>query len=458
MPRRPTGASSSLAAQRVLDAVGEALSLVWAAPCDHAFCVALSGGLDSSVLLHAVVRAGASPLRAIHVNHRLNERAADWARHCEQLCAALGVPLLVRTVDVSRGGGQGLEAAARLERYRALAAALRPGEAVLTAHHLDDQAETVLINLLRGAGVAGLRGIPARSVVLGCQVVRPLLEVPRAALRAYAQEAGIDWVEDPSNQDARIARSYLRNEIMPKLAARWPGASVTIARAGRLCGEAAGLIDALAEQDARRLVRRGRIDLGGLKALGAARQANVLRFVCRQWLGSVPPEARLRAGLQQLLEAGPDRSPLLSWSGGEIRRYRDALYVQQPLGVPCPRGDLRISARAGCGLDLGEPLGRLRLVRARGQGLSAARTGPDLTVRFRAGGERLRPAGTKSTRELKKLLQERGVVPWMRERIPLLYAGESLVAVAGLWVADEFAAVGTEPGLRVRWDDHPALE
>lgn len=458
MPRRPTGASSSPAAQRVLDAVGDALAPFRVAPGDHAFCVALSGGLDSSVLLHAVLRAGIAPLRAIHVNHQINERAADWARHCERLCATLGVPLLVRTVDVSREGGEGLEAAARLERYRALAAALQPGEAVLTAHHLDDQAETVLINLLRGAGVAGLRGIPARSVVLGCQVVRPLLELPRTVLYAYAEEAGLGWVEDPSNRDPRIARSFLRKEVMPKLTARWPGAAVTIARAGRLCGEAAGLVDALAEQDARRLVRRGLIDLGALKVLGAARQANVLRFLCRQRLGSVPPEERLREGLQQLLEAGPDRNPLLSWPGGEIRRYRDALYVQQPLGPPCPSGDLHMHARAGCGLDLGEPLGRLRLVRARGQGLSAARTGPDLTVRFRAGGERLRPAGTKATRELKKLLQERGVVPWMRTRIPLLYAGESLVAVAGLWVADEFAAVGTEPGLRVRWEDHPALE
>lgn len=458
MPRRPAGASPSPAAQAVLDAVRDALAPLHAAPGEHAFCVALSGGLDSSVLLHAAVRAGIAPLRAIHVNHQLNERAADWARHCERLCAALGVPLLVRTVDVSRAGGEGPEAAARLERYRALAAALQPGEAVFTAHHRDDQAETVLINLLRGAGVAGLRGIPARSVVLGCQVVRPLLELPRTALRAYAEEVGLSWVEDPSNRDARIARSFLRNEVMPKLTARWPGAAVTIARASRLCGESAELVDALAQLDARRLVRRGRIDLGALRVLGAARQANVLRFLCRQRLGSVPPEERLREGLQQLLNAGPDRNPLLAWPGGEIRRYRDALYVQRPLGPP-PRGhELRIPARAGCGLDIGEPLGRLRLVRARGQGLAAARTGPELVLRFRAGGERLRPAGTKVTRELKNLLQERGVVPWMRERIPLLYAGESLVAVAGLWVADEFAAVGTEPGLRVRWEDHPALD
>lgn len=421
-------------------------------------CVALSGGLDSSVLLHALVQAGAGPLRAIYVNHQLHPEAVQWGRHCQRLCRRLGVPFAVRLVTVDAGAGEGPEAAARRVRYGALAASLAAGEVLVTAHHQDDQAETVMLNLLRGAGIAGFAGIPREAGLGATRVLRPLLDVPRAVLAAYAREAGLDWVEDPSNSDVRMDRNFLRHRVLPVLEERWPGLRGSVARSARLCAEASELLEDLGVQDGRRMQRAGRVLVARLRELSEPRQRNALRCLCRDALGSVPSERRLREGLAQLLNAGEDRNPVLAWRGGEIRRYRSALYVLPPAGPPPVDPAEAWRVRPGAVLDLGAGAGRLRLVRARGQGLAAARIGAELTVTFRSGGERLRPAGSAHRRELKKLLQERGIVPWMRERIPMIYSGERLAAVAHLWVSADFAAGATEPGLRVRWDDHPRLE
>jgi tRNA(Ile)-lysidine synthase len=253
-------------------------------------------------------------------------------------------------------------------------------------------------------------------------------------------------------------RNYLRHEVLPVLRVRWPGAALTIGRSGRLCAEASGLLEEIGAADARRICRAQRVLLGRLAALSAPRQRNVLRYLCRSRLGSAPPERRLREGLAQLLAAGHDRNPVLAWPGGEIRRYRTALYLLPPPG-PRPEDPREaLPVVAGATLDLGARLGTMRLVGARGQGLSKRRVGDSLRVSFRHGGERLQPAGSGHRQKLKKLLQERGIVPWMRERIPLLYADSRLVAVAHLWVAAEFVADAGERGFRVRWDGHPDLE
>lgn len=421
------------------------------------YCVALSGGLDSTVLLHAMAGLCPGRLRALHVNHQLHADAGEWVQRCGELCARLGVPFSAISVTVDLDSGDGPEGAARRARYLALAAAMQPGEILLTAHHQDDLAETLLINLLRGSGPAGLAGIPEQAQLGPAGLQRPLLGLPRAELAEYARRAGLDWVEDPANLDPRMDRNFLRHQIIPALQDRWPAARATIGRSAILSSEAVQLIDELAALDTRRVQRRGRIMVAALKALPEARQRNLLRHVCRRQLGSAPPWARLQEGLSQLIHADEDRSPLLAWPGGEIRRYRGALYVMHPLADAAACAGLSIPARGGARLDLGEGAGRLRLVRARGRGLACGRLGPVLSVRYREGGERMVPVGAAHSRELKKLLQEHGVVPWMRERIPLLYSGGELVAVAGLWLSAAAAASGTEPGLRVRWEDHPAI-
>lgn len=446
-----------MAVAGVTAAIGTALATALADPA-ATFCVALSGGLDSSVLLHAMVTLAPGRLRAVYVDHGLHPDAPRWGGHCAALCAGLQVPFTACTVTVAATAGEGPEAAARRARYAALAARLDPGEYLLTAHHRDDQAETVLLNLLRGAGPAGLAGIATDTALGAGRLCRPLLGLPRSELLAYARAVHLDWIEDPANTDTRFDRNFLRHDVLPLIAGRWPGATASLARSATFSSEAAALLEDLAAQDARRAVRRGRILVAALGALPEPRQRNLLRFLCRRELGTVPPEARLREALAQVHHAGSDRVPLVAWPGGELRRYRGVLYLQAPLPAGPGAGSTpELPTRAGAVLDLGA-LGRLRLVRATGRGLALARLAPVLTVRWRTGGERLRPAGTAHTRELKKLLQERGVVPWMRTRLPLLYSAGELVAVAGLWVAAEAAASGDVPALRVSWDRHPALE
>lgn len=440
--------------EAVLDTVRAALAAAGTTAASR-YCLALSGGLDSSVLLHAMAQLAPGMLRAIHVDHQLQPASAAWAEHCERLCRRLAVPLLVCRVNVSTIGDEGLEAAARRARYGALGAALAAGELLLTAHQRDDQVETLLLHLLRGTGVAGLGGIPRLAAFRDGRLLRPLLDLPRAVLLDYAKRVGLEWVEDPSNRDARIHRNFLRHEVLALLRTRWPGLDAAVARSARLSAEAARLLDELAAQDARRVRRAGRIAVTALQQFDEARQRNVLRWLCRREIGSAPGEQQLREGVAQLLGAGADRNPVLAWPGGELRRYRGQIYLQRPLPdqLPLPR---EMPARAGAILDLGT--GRLRLARTRGRGLSLARLGGRVfTVRLRAGGERLRPAGEPHHRELKKLLQEQGIVPWMRGRIPLLFCGDQLVAVAHLWVAAEFAATGAEPALRVCWDERPLL-
>lgn len=439
------------------EAVRRAIEPVLTAPA-AGICVALSGGLDSSVLLHVLVRSRIGGLRAVYVNHQLHPEAGAWGEHCERLCADLGVPFITRKVTVETGTGEGLEAAARRARYRALAEVLKPDEVLVTAHHQDDQAETVILNLLRGSGVTGLGGIPRQAKLDGARVLRPLLDVPRSMLLDYARQEALHWVEDPTNTDPHMDRNFLRHKVLPQLQSRWPGLRTTVSRSARLCVEAAQLLDELAALDSRRAQRAGRISLPALRGLSEPRQRNVLRRLCWQELGSVPSESRLREGLDQVLNAQGDRNPVLAWPGGEIRRYRMSLYLLRPMApAPAVGERLALEARAGARLDLGNGCGRLRLVRVRGQGLATSRAAPVITVKYRSGGEHIRPAGEAHKRELKKLLQERGVVPWMRGRIPLLYCDDVLAAVAGLWVAAEFVAGPAEPGLRVRWDDHPPI-
>lgn len=453
----PRGLQPARDPDDVVTAVREAVGADIEAPAAR-FCVAVSGGLDSSVLLHVLASLVPGRLRAVYVNHQLHPDAARWGEDCAALCRNAGVPFVSLEVMVS-AGGEGPEAAARHARYRALGRELAPGELLLTAHHRDDQAETVIMNLCRGSGAAGLAGIPRRAPFAAGELCRPLLDLPRSALLGYALRAGLRWVDDPANTDPRMDRNFVRHRVIPALESRWPGARGAIGRSARLTAEAAGLLDELAAHDARRVQRRGRVLMCALQDLSEPRQRNVLRHLCRRQLGAPPPEARLREGLAQMHRAPADRLPLVSWSRGEIRRYQGALYLMAPLAAwRPPAAAVQVPVRAGAEADLGGAAGRITLLRSHGRGLALARLGPSLHVRFRAGGERLRLVAGGPSRDLKKLFQERHVVPWMRPRIPLLYCGDALVAVAGLWVAVEFAAGGDEPGVRVRWDRHLPIE
>ena len=420
------------------------------------YIVAFSGGLDSTVLLHALSQDGVSSARdllAVHVNHGLQDAATGWSRHCEEIAAELGVACECREVQVDVEGAAGPEAAAREARYKAFRELMRPGDCLLSAHHREDQAETVLLNLLRGSGPAGLAAIAARQE-FGCgYLLRPLLSVPRLELEAYANAHDLHWVDDPTNLKQQFDRNFLRHELIPLLQQRWPAATARLARSAELAREANDMLNALADIDLAPHESATRLDVPLLRELPEARQRNLLRRAVALCGLPAPPSTRLQQAIDELLPARDDAQPLVAWNGAELRRYRDKLFIMS--GLPAhPLGDGQQLLPDGADVSLGTGLGALRLVSGNTVGISPQVAGEGLQIRFRRGGEEIRPSGSRVTRKLKKLLQEDGVLPWMRERVPLLYAGERLVAVANLWIAADCIAQG---GLQIDWRDRPPL-
>lgn len=408
-------------------------------------CVGLSGGRDSVVLLDALVAAGLdAELSAIHVHHGLSPHAGAWADFCAALCARLGVPLRIVRVAVARAGGCGLEAAARQARYAAYRTVAADWLAL--AHHRDDQAETVLLNLLRGAGVSGLAAMPAeRELPGGPRLVRPLLERPAADLQAWAARRGLGWVEDESNRDTTLRRNHLRHRILPALAAVFPDPAGSLARGAGHCAEAAGLLAELAALDRAAVVSGGRIACAGLAALSPARARNLLRAELRA-AGLPMPDARwLDEALRQLAAAGPGEGPCLDCGEGFVAAFGGRVHIGRhtPPPVPAAWSGERELPWAG---------GLLRFVPATGAGIAAARLAAGAwRLAPRAGGERLRPAAGRPRRPVKKLLQEAALPPWERARLPFLWCGDTLVAVGGIGIEADWACPPGAAGLRFEW-------
>jgi tRNA(Ile)-lysidine synthase len=370
--------------------------------------VALSGGVDSVTLLHQLRARGA--VSAIHVHHGLSPNADRWAAFCRRLCKRLDVPLTVVKVRVAKRG-QGLEAAAREARYRAFSKA--DADCIALAHTLDDQAETVLMNLLRGAGRRGASGMPAQSRFKGKRLLRPLLETPRAEIEAYARRHRLAWVEDESNADESLTRNFVRRRIAPLLDEKYPQWRRSLARAARhFSRKEAGAQDLL----------RKFLQTRGLRA---------------------PSEAKLVEMLKQLTSRGS--RTLIEHDGARLRVYRGKIFLAKAFS-----GSM-FSSREWNGeatLRIPELGGELRFRRARGKGIDASRP---LRVRLRAGGERLQPDAQRPRRTLKNLFQEAGVPPWERDRLPLLVCGDDLVWVPGLGVDARYRAAKNAPGVLPEW-------
>lgn len=416
------------------------------------YLVAFSGGLDSSVLLHALAQLSEVPLLALHVDHRLHEDSCRWAEHCRDFAQQLAVEYQQFVVEIDRDSGDSLEAAARDARYRVLGEQLQPGDSLLSAHHQDDQAETLMLNLLRGSGAAGLAGIGSVQPLGPGLLVRPLLEVSREELQAYAARHQLRWLEDPSNLDTQFDRNFLRREVMPLLQGRWPATTAQLAHSAVLAGEAAGMLEQLADADLVVLGSPDRLEVAGLLALGDARARNVLRRAIQRLRLPSAPKRRLRQISQELLSAKADAEPMVCWPGAEVRRYREWLYILPAALASNSDRPAHLSV-AYPAADLGD-LGTLRLVTGNSPGIRRDLLEAGLELRFRRGGEALRPLGRGQTHKLKKLLQEAGVVPWMRGRIPLLFVGEQLVAVADIWLDDGCVE---DLGYTVEWLGRPPL-
>jgi len=423
--------------------------------------IGFSGGLDSTVLLDLLVRwracqADAPALTALHVNHGLHPGADRWQAHCEQVAAGLDVPLLALPAAVERGA-RGLEAAAREARYRLFEAQLEPGSVLLLAHHLDDQVETFFLRLLRGAGLAGLAAMPPGRLLGAARLVRPLLQIPRAQLEAYARARNLEWVEDPSNRDTGLDRNFLRTEVLPLLAARWPGYRATVARAAMHLAGAAATLEQLLPAPETVFSRMGDPGLPLASLLSVDEAGAAVRL--RHWLQArglpAPDRTPLAEFLRQLHAAREGAAPRLACRAFTLQRYRDAVYLL-PAADP-PADPLALEP----GTILAVPgVGDVGLQPATGEGLLVP-AGERLQLRWRHGGEQCRPAARSGGGSLKKLLQEAGVPPWWRDRVPLFFAGEELLAVGDLWLCDT-ARRHSRPGpggqlYRPHWERGPAL-
>lgn len=436
---------------------------IWLPP-DASVCVAFSGGLDSTVLLHAFARLAAQPgsyrVRAVHIDHGLHADSATWRDHCERVARALQIEFTSVRVAVTGIEELGLEAAAREARYGAFTQALRPGEYLLVAHHADDQLETMLIGLMRGAGVLGLAAMQAFEPFARGWLVRPLSEFTRAELEAWARSEGLSWLVDPSNENTALDRNFIRHRVVSALRERWPSAARTALRSSQHLQEAWRALEQLAALDAEQVLSGECLAVARLAALDPERRRNLLRYWIRRRGARAPSTRKLAAIEHDMLAASADRVPCVAWDGWELRRHRGWLYCEPRLPALDTQQVLDWPRHES--LDLPAGLGRLRIVPGLQDGrsgrLSAAKLPAQLRVRFRVGGETLRPVGHAFHHKLKKLLQASAILPWWRERVPLVYSGRQLVAVGDLWIATEFAAhADEEQGLSIVWDERPSL-
>jgi tRNA(Ile)-lysidine synthase len=448
-----------------------ALDALRAGLASPAIAVACSGGLDSMVLLHAAsgwAREHGVSLFAFHVHHGLSPNADEWLAHCERSAAQLGAAFDARRVTVEKGKS-GVEQAARKLRYAALGEMCRSHGVglLLTGHHLDDQAETVLLQLLRGSGPAGLSGMDTANraaKLLGdadVMIARPLLSLNRAELEKYARLQDIDWVDDESNLDPRYTRNALRHQVMPALAQAFPGFQQRIARSAAHAQSAQRLLDQLAAQDLAACLSGDALSLLRLRELDTDRIHNLMRY----WFGtrgiSMPSTAWLEQMVAQALEARESAQLRVTHPDCEIRRHRDHLHITPRLpDLPGMRDpdDIGVIDREGQAFrwngeaQIAFPdYGGVLHFEPADEGFDADwLRAQHLVIDFRKGGERLKPAANRPTRGLKAHYQALGVPAWERERLPVVSSGYDLLFAAGIGM--DCRHVRTGPAIRLRWE------
>ncbi|WP_254772649.1 tRNA lysidine(34) synthetase TilS [Nitrosospira multiformis] len=442
---------------------------------DH-LTIALSGGVDSVALLDLLVPFASQmqlPLSAVHVNHGISPNADRWSEFCRNLCQSRNISLEVARVKVARGPGTSLEAAAREERYR-IFRGLQTDYIVL-AQHLDDQAETLLLQLLRGAGVKGLSAMPVVRTVrkeMGGAVsvnsisalegrprlLRPLLDVSRREIEDYARARALQWITDESNDEISFDRNFLRHELFPLMEKRFPAYRTTFLRASRHMAEASALLDELAEVDSAQCAVPGKLHVEDLRKLGFPRARNLLRYTLTQHAVVLPSTVKLEEILRQLLSSYPDTKLHVVFGDTEIRCFRGRVHIRkaQTIVQAIPEACWHLVWRGEEQLPIPELGGTLRFTRRMGAGIGLQKIKEQpVTIRLRQGGERLRTDCKRPRRSLKNLLREASLPPWQRQRLPLIFSEEQLICVPGIGVDCDFQAADDEQGLLVEWQQAP---
>ncbi len=417
-------------------------------PDSKRYLVAYSGGVDSCVLLYALSQIKEKinqEIIAVHVNHSLSKNADKWEKHCLSVCNSLDINYKSINIDVSNREGKSSEAWARELRYKALEDLLQDDDLLLTAHHQDDQAETILLQLLRGSGPEGLAGMPIIRP-FGCGwLARPFLSFTREQLVTYAEREQLKWIEDESNYNTMYDRNYIRKNIFPVIKERWPAAARTLSRAASHQADVIELLKDIAEADLNEVYDPDTeiLEIDKFNKLSISRKKNVLRAWLRRLNLPIPNTDITENIITELIDASIDSEPCIRWDGAEIRRYRNQVYGMSPL----PEHDNKSVHVWKISKQLQLDIGILEAKLSKGEGLKTnCVKNQQVEVRYRQGGERIHPAGRSHTCELKKYFQESGIPPWQRDRIPLIYIDGELAAVADIWINDALCASNNEEG------------
>jgi len=426
------------------------LHVLQSLPEATAYVVGFSGGADSTALLHAlnVVRKQlVTPISAIHVNHGLQAEADLWQSHCESFCQQYAIPLNCLRVDLEHDSGKGVEAEARELRYQAIATQLKPGACLLTAHHADDQAETLLLNLMRGSGVDGLSAMPMSRSFDDAVIQRPLLGFQNSSLRDYLRENDTDWIEDPSNQHLNHDRNFIRLEVIPLLEQRWPEVSKRLLLTSKAMSDTRKLLETLADDYLRENLSHPFVLHIGTQA---GTNPELFKLVIRRWLkqsgASSIPVYQLETFCQQVRLANSDHKVSVAWQGWVLRLYKQQLWLHPDRKIlPCP---LIKWPRDSNTIDLGDDIGQLVLA-----GGKPNHPGDDFSVGARGDlGETVIDQGLQH-KSLKNLFQSTGIPPWLRDCVPLCKLGNDLVAMGDWCFSQRFAAWMAKSGTRISW--HP---
>jgi tRNA(Ile)-lysidine synthase len=417
-------------------------------PCKTIF-IAYSGGLDSHVLLHlcASDEKLKTKLTAVYINHGLQQEAESWGRHCETVCRNLDVSFLSFKVNAQARPGESPEEAARNARYAAFKSLLNQDDVLLTAHHAEDQLETVLLHLFRGGGLRGLSGIPASLPFGKGRVIRPLLDVPKAQILAYANHHKLVLIEDPSNLDSKFDRNFLRNQLIPMIKTRWPALDATVSRSARHCADAGELLATIAEEGLTEVanVEDNALNLKRLRGYSSLQQDLIVRCWFQRHGLKPPSEKLLQQILVNVIGANADAAPLVKTQGRMLRRYRDKLYLLSAASTVIPD---QISWPGGqMALQIGDECYEA-ISGSAGIPLEIWQTAEKI-VKFRAGGESITLPGRQGRHSLKNLFQEKAIPPWERSRIPLIYLDNRLAAVGGYWISAEFYSEVGQNNIRI---------
>lgn len=435
------------------------LESLYTLPENAVYVVAYSGGLDSHVLLHCC-KVLKLPVRAVHVHHGLQTDADYWVKHCQNTCDELNIPVDMLYVDAQKKRGQSPEETARIARYTAIQQNLTVNDCLLTAQHLNDQAETLLLQLFRTASAAGLSGMPAYRQIGENIHLRPLLSFTRDELEVYAKDNFLHWIEDPSNQDVAYDRNFIRKNVLPVLKDRWPEIAAQLSTVASLQSnnlqvqedmaaiDLADVIDSISTHSKTSLYKTVSVlSVTRLKRLSSARLLNVLRYWIKSSIEGSPTRKLLEEIEKTLVCSQQDANPVVRFNGYEFRRFQNNLYLLKSRVDNSP-GELieEIDWRPLSPLVLPALKIKIKPFYSKGNGLNKNLLKEMLRIDFRKGGENFHPAGRKHSQRLKKLLHEANIPPWERESIPLLYYKGELIAVVGLWVAKDYAVGGDEEG------------